>query len=217
MASVRRHTFARLTALSLMLTTGGAGAESLRKLPTEVVSELIEAAETSRPRHPQRLLFLSLLAEDPRPAVRAQVAETIGGLWPEAGEKVETVLHTLAQDGDADVREGAAIGLARAVERARAPERIELVCRWATSERATDRAALARALTWPTPVFVADLLFEQLAGDENVEVRSAALSAAVKHFREDSPAYARVVERAASDPDRGVRRQARALLGRGRG
>jgi HEAT repeat protein len=216
MPLVRRHALARLTALSFMLTAGTASAASLHELPPEVLTKLIDETESEEPGNPQRVRILSLLATDSRPIVRRHVAGAMGALWSEASEQVEHGLRRLARDEDAAVRHAAAMGLARALERASGPERIDVVCRWALSENVEDRAALARALTWPTPVFVSDLVIEQLARDASVEVRSAALIAAGKHFHEHSTTYARIVTGAASDPDRGVRRLARALLSRAR-
>ena len=111
----------------------------------------------------------------------------------------------------------AAVGLARAIERATAPERIDLVCTWALSEDPDERLALARALTWSTPVFVADLVLEQLAQDPTAVVRAAALAAVAKHFHENSAAYARIVMQCTSDPDPNVQKLARALIKRARG
>jgi hypothetical protein len=115
------------------------------------------------------------------------------------------------------VRVSAAVGLARAIERASAPERIDLVCTWALSPEKDERLALARALTWSTPVFVADLVLEQLAADDSVAVRAAALAAVAKHFHEDSSAYVRIVSKCIEDSDANVQRLARALFKRARG
>jgi ABC-type thiamine transport system ATPase subunit len=115
------------------------------------------------------------------------------------------------------VRVNAAVALARAIERASAPERIDLVCTWALSSDKDERLALARALTWSTPVFVADLVLEQLAADDHIAVRAAALAAVAKHFHEDSSAYVRIVSKCVDDPDANVQRLARALFIRARG
>jgi len=77
--------------------------------------------------------------------------------------------------------------------------------------------ALARALTWSTPVFVADLVLEQLAADDSTAVRAAALAAVAKHFHEDSSAYVRIVSKCLEDTDVNVQRLARALFKRARG
>jgi HEAT repeat protein len=217
MAISRPRSVARMTALSLVLTAGTAGAASLRDLPTEVLCELIDDAEAAETQEPERARVLSLLTEDERAAVRAQVAAAMGSLWPNAGAEASDELRRLARDASDNVRVSAAVGLARAIERASAPERIDLVCTWALSEDRDERLALARALTWSTPVFVADLVLEQLAADDSTAVRAASLAAVAKHFHEDSSAYVRIVSKCLEDPDRNVQKLARALFKRARG
>jgi HEAT repeat protein len=97
--------------------------------------------------------------------------------WLSSGSEAAEELRRLARDVSDQVRVSAAVGLARAIERASAPERIDLVCTWALSPDTDERLALARALTWSTPVFVADLVLEQLVEDESTPVRAAALEA----------------------------------------
>jgi HEAT repeat protein len=208
---------ARTTALSLVLTAGTAGAASLRDLPTEVLCDLIDDTEAADTDQPQRARLLGLLTNDQRATLRAKVAEAMGSLWPEASPDAADELRRLARDTSDSVRVSAAVGLARAIERASAPERIDLVCTWALSPEKDERLALARALTWSTPVFVADLVLEQLAADEHMAVRAAALAAVAKHFHEDSSAYVRVVSKCIEDPDVNVRKLARALFQRARG
>lgn len=217
MASVRPRTVAHLTALSLVLTAGTGGAASLRDLPTEVLCDLIDDAEAAETNQPERARVLSSLTDDQRATVRAQVAAAMGSLWPNAGAEATDELRRLARDTSDNVRVSAAVGLARAIERANAPERIDLVCTWALSTDKDERLALARALTWSTPVFVADLVLEQLAADETVAVRAAALAAVAKHFHEDSSAYVRIVSKCIEDPDPNVQKLARALFKRARG
>lgn len=213
----RPRTVARMTALSLVLTAGTAGAASLRDLPTEVLCDLIDDAEAPETEHPERARVLSLLTEDQRATVRAQVAAAMGSLWPNAGAEATDELRRLARDTSDNVRVSAAVGLARAIERASAPERIDLVCTWAVSEHRDERLALARALTWSTPVFVADLVLEQLAADDSTAVRAAALAAVAKHFHENSSVYVRIVSQCLDDTDVNVQKLARALFKRARG
>jgi HEAT repeat protein len=215
--TARPRTVARMTALSLLLTAGTAGAASLRDLPTEVLCDLIDEAEAPETEHPERARVLSLLTEDERAAVRAEVAAAMGSLWPNASAEVTDELRRLARDASDNVRVSAAVGLARAIERASAPERIDLVCTWALSEHRDERLALARALTWSTPVFVADLVLEQLAADDSTAVRAAALAAVAKHFHENSSAYVRIVSQCLDDADVHVQKLARALFSRARG
>jgi HEAT repeat protein len=206
-----------MTALSLVLTAGTAGAASLRDLPTEVLCDLIDDAEAPETELPERARVLSLLTEDERATVRSQVAAAMGSLWPNAGAEATDELRRLARDTSDNVRVSAAVGLARAIERASAPERIDLVCTWAVSEHRDERLALARALTWSTPVFVADLVLEQLAADDSTAVRAAALAAVAKHFHENSSVYVRIVSQCLDDADVNVQKLARALFKRARG
>jgi HEAT repeats len=215
LAKARPHAVARMTALSLVLTAGTASAASLRNLPTEVLCELIDDAEVEA--GPERARLLSVLTADDRASVRAQVAEAMGSLWPGPVTGATDELRRLARDTSDHVRVSAAVGLARAIERASAPERIDLVCTWALSPDTDERLALARALTWSTPVFVADLVLEQLASDESTAVRAAALAAVAKHFHENSTVYASIVGRCLDDADANVQRLARALFKRARG
>jgi HEAT repeat protein len=144
-------------------------------------------------------------------------APDVSSNWPGSGSQAADELRKLARDVSDQVRVSAAVALARAIERASAPERIDLVCTWALSPDTDDRLALARALTWSTPVFVADLVLEQLAEDESTPVRAAALVAVAKHFHEDSSAYVRIVSKCIDDPDSNLQRLARALFQRARG
>jgi HEAT repeat protein len=206
----------RMTALSLVLTASTASAAALYDLPTEVLCELIEEAEATESGHPQKARVLSLLHADARPTVRAQVAQAMGSLWPDAGASAAAELRRLSRDASDNVRISAAVGLARAIERATPPERIDLVCSWALSSDADERLALARALTWATPVFVADLVLQQLAQDEVANVRAAALAAVARHFHENSAVYTAIVSECENDADANVRRIAQAMLKRAR-
>lgn len=217
MVHTRRRRAARLTALSLILTAGTAGAASLSELPTEVLCDLIDDADGVELETPQRARALSVLGTDEPASVRSELAASMGSQWPGAGAEAADELRRLARDVSDNVRVSAAVGLARAIERASAPERIDLVCTWALSADKDERLALARALTWSTPVFVADLVLEQLAADDHTAVRAAALAAVAKHFHEDSSAYVRIVSKCIDDPDRNVQRLARALFRRARG
>jgi hypothetical protein len=217
MAKANARTAMRMTALSLVLTAGTAGATSLSELPTEVLCELIDDAERTAQSRPQMARVLSLLLDDKREAVRAQVAQAMGSLWPQPMGDAAGELRRLSRDESDSVRVSAAVGLARAIERATAPERIDLVCTWALSDNPDERLALARALTWSTPVFVADLVLEQLASDQTPAVRAAALAAVAKHFHENSTTYSQIVMQCAGDPDPNVQKLARALLKRARG
>jgi hypothetical protein len=205
-----------MTALSLALTVPTAGAAPLCDLPTEVLCELNDDAVTAEP-SPGRARALDAPSEQLRAGARAGAAEMIANTWPEVSPGAADELRRLARDSSDNVRITAAVGLARAIERANAPERIDLVCTWAVSEDVDERLALARALTWSTPVFVADLVLEQLACDSSAAVRAAALAAVARHFHENSAAYASIVSQCSEDADPNVHKLARALLTRARG
>lgn len=213
MARVRRRAAAPLTALSLILTAATAGAASPRELPTEVLWDQFDDEETAKRTDAQAR---SRAPANDSASQRAELAAAMGSEWPEPAPGAADELRRLARDTSDNVRISAAVGLARAIERASAPERIDLVCTWALSEHVDERLALARALTWSTPVFVADLVLEQLACDSSAAVRGAALAAVARHFHEDSAAYANIVSQCLEDADGNVRRLAKALMKRAR-
>ena len=215
MAKACRRAAQPMTAMSLILTATTAGAASLCELPTEVPCDRVTDTELPKGSAP-REVAPARLGEDARVRARAQAAAAMGDAWPSPPASASEELRRLARDTSDSVRISAAVGLARAIERATAPERIDLVCSWALSEDTHERLALARALTWSTPVFVADLVLEQLACDESAAVRGAALAAVAKHFHENSAAYAHVVSQCLDDPDGNVRRLAHALMKRAR-
>jgi hypothetical protein len=198
------------------LTASTAGAAPFYDNSTEVQCEQIDDAEAAEP-SPGGARPLDTRSADARAARRASAAEAIAKMWPEPSPHAADELRRLARDSSDNVRISAAVGLARAIERATAPERIDLVCTWALSEDVDERLALARALTWSTPVFVADLILEQLASDSNAAVRAASLAAVARHFHENSSAYARIVSQCTEDSDASVQRLARALMKRARG
>ena len=213
MVRIRRRATVPMTALSLVLTAATAGAASLRSdLPTEVPCELKGDAEPAE-QDPELVLH----SDDRSAQRRAETAEAMANMWPDASREAADELRRLARDASDNVRISAAVGLARAIERANAPERIDLVCTWALSEDVDERLALARALTWSTPVFVADLVLEQLACDPSAAVRGAALAAVARHFHENSSAYVHVVSQCTEDVDGNVQKLARALMKRARG
>ena len=123
MANAKPRATARLTALSLVLTAGTAGAASIRDLPTEVLCDLIDDAELTEPNSPTRARLLSALTVDQRATVRAEAAAAMGSLWPNQAAEAAEELRRLARDVSDNVRVSAAVGLARAIERASAPER----------------------------------------------------------------------------------------------
>lgn len=178
---------------------------------------MIDEAIATELGNPQTNRALGVLHAETGPAVRAQVARAMGSSAPEPGPSASAELRRLSRDESDSVRISAAVGLARAIERSSAPERIDLVCSWALSSDPDERLALARALTWATPVFVADLVLQQLAQDETATVRAAALAAVARHFHENSAVYTEIVSQCENDADPNVRRLAQAMLKRARG
>jgi HEAT repeat protein len=186
---------------------------ALAEVPADLVIDSMEDADRT-PWHPEDLgALLQLVSRDPRVQVRARVAELAGSVWRSVPlAAAQDVLAALCCDPSARVRAAAARGLARVIERAAPADRIELISAWTASAQPQRRAAVARALCAPTPMFVTDLAIEQLAGDPVAEVRSAALEAAAAHFQEAPSIYARIAEARSQDEDEGVRHAARRLL-----
>ena len=213
MTSRVRRLFANIAATSLALgASSPAAADELAAIPEDTLSDVIEEAERGPATAEERLLVIQRIAADSRPFVRAQAAAAAGSLFPEGGETTLALLRRLAADDSDVVRNAAASGLARALERASPVERIQMVCDWALSAQNGARAAIARALVSPTPVFVADIALECLSSDADAEVRLAALLAVAAHFDEAPALYGAITERLATDSDRHVRRAARNLV-----
>lgn len=212
MVKATPYTVARATALSLASMAGSASAAPLLDLPTEVLRDVVDNTKGAEEQQASRSASASPASDEG--SASPPSGPTVSSVWPSAAPEGAEELRRLARDASDNVRISAAVALARAVERASAPARIDLVCAWALSPDKDERLALARALTWSTPVFIADLVLEQLAADESTAVRAAALAAVAKHFHEDSSAYARIVSKCVDDPDANVRRLARALLQR---
>lgn len=204
------HWLKRVAATSLVVasgtTAGGISAETLEELIDEAEGGACADGDCSH--------VLRLLAHDSRPAVRAVVAEAAGMLAAEHVEGALALLRELARDDSSYVRAAAALGLSRTIERVQPARRIEVVCEWALSGDARERAAIARALAAPTPVLVTDLVLEQLAVDPDSNVRSLALEAAAAHFHQAPDAFRRLAVEALRDDSSGVRRAAEQVLAR---
>src|SRR5512135_553436 len=115
--SAHRSLLQALAALAMGASPGYAAPEhELKKLPVDLVDELLGDESFAALRAGDRLRVLRLLAADARPGVRRAVPEAIASLAREGGERrVEIGLELLGQLG-ADhaplVREAAARALA---------------------------------------------------------------------------------------------------------
>ena len=203
-----------LVALSIAFGAGTANASELAELPSEVLADLVAEVEQSDADRATKLGVLKLLSGDVRADVRARVAEAAACLWPDSKDQSLELVRSLAHDGSTKVRAAAANGLTRILYLASPAERVELVCNFAVAETPAERLALARALSSRVPVLVADLAIEQLANDDDPEIRAAAIRAGLQRIDEHPQIYRRLATERAADSDRNVRRAAKRLLGR---
>lgn len=187
---------------------------ALAQVPADLVIDSMEEDTDCSPWHPEDLgALLQLVSHDPRVQVRTRVAELAGERWHDLPLPVANeALIALAGDPSARVRAAVGRGLAQLIARSAPADRIELVSAWSTSDEPQRRAAIARALCAPTPMFVTDLAIEQLAADPVADVRAAALDAAAAHFEQAPRLYAEIAQARSEDPDPGVRYAARRLL-----
>jgi len=195
----------RLAAASLTLGATAAGS-SFATFPEEVLADWVEGELKKR----TNTTPLQIVSTADRAAARTRV--TVSALWPQAKERVEALVKSLAQSDAVAIRIGAAAGLGRILELASPVERVELVCRWTVSENRHERIAVARALALPTPVFVADLVIAELARDPDAEVRATVIGALRTHFQRDPESFARVTADLTNDVEPAVRRAARELV-----
>ena len=192
-----KQVLSRLAAASMAL--GASAAAATLEVPSDVLAEWVEDdLRRSPPLTPLR-------AVDSADRAATRTRTTVGALWSSAKERVEALVQRMARDDSLEVRIGAAAGLGRMIELASPVERVELVCRWTLADDARERVALARALSLPTPVFVADLVVSELARDADHEVRAAAARALRTHFRADPERFARLASELMSDPHPSVR------------
>jgi hypothetical protein len=127
-------------------------------------------------------------------------------------DRAEALVKRMAESGVASVRVGAAAAFGRLLELSPPAWRIELVCRWALSDHLTERTTVARALSLPTPVFVADLAISELSRDPSPLVRTAVVRAVGSHFRSDPETFARIARDLMNDTEPPVRTAAREQL-----
>ena len=189
-------------------------AAALAELPPELVLEAIDDPDARNEALHDRVSILHLASHDPRVRVRSQVAASLQELPTEAGFATEVLIGVLARDPAERVRVAAGRAMASLLARSKPVERVEILSRWALSERPTDRAAIARALAERVPVLLSDVAIEQLAADPVREVRAAALEAAAARFDEQPAAYVKLARVAAIDDDGRVRDIAQRILHR---
>jgi len=187
---------------------------ALAELPAELVLDAIDDANVAdQPVH-DRVSLLHLAVHAPRVRVRSQVAASLEKLPGDAGFAAEGLIAVLAGDPSERVRVAAGRALAGFLSRCPPAERVELLSRWALSERATDRAAIARALAERGPVLLSDVAVEQLASDSVGEVRAAAFEAAAARFDELPATYLKIARAGTADDDVRVRELAHRMLRR---
>jgi hypothetical protein len=182
---------------------------SLMTIPASTIIELVDDEETE-PHEKRRIL--PLLAKDARTAVRERVADAAGALSERLPEHAESLIRELAKDVAPRVRAAAGRSLASLLAAAAPLDRLALVSRWTLSPNSADRAAMARALQSRTPVFVSDLALEELAKDDDADVRKATARALARRIHEAPAGYAQTLARLAEDRDPKVERTARRLV-----
>jgi hypothetical protein len=156
--------------------------------------------------------LLARVAKDSRVVVRERIAEAAAKLALRSVDEAEHLIQKLCADVSPRVRRAAARSLRAVLAEAPPLWRLEIVSRWALSPRASERAAIARALRSHTAVFVSDLALEELSGDRDPHVRALAARAMAHRFHEAPKAYRRILGRLCADPDPRVARTARRLL-----
>jgi HEAT repeat protein len=206
--SLRQRVLAQLAAIAIAGSTGlFEPTASLLTIPEAVIIDLVDDSDDDMKRR-----YLSLLAKDARTGVRERVAVAALALAKRQPADAEELLRSLAGDVSVRVRAAAGKSLAAMIESAPPFERPAIVGRWTLSPRASERAAIARALQTRTPVFVSDLALEELASDPAPDVRASAARAMARRIHEAPAAYARTLTRLSVDPDVRVERTARRLL-----
>jgi HEAT repeat protein len=212
---VRQNLWKHLAALSVAAGFGVTDvADELQQIPAELVADLAADTELETWNSDERGRVLTLLAQDPRPSVRGAVAHAVADLEGAPTWESSSLLRRLAADRSDEVQRAAASALSRALGRAPVAVRLQAVCEWALSPDATDRVAVARALTRSVPILATDTVLAHLARDPVARVRHAALQATATRLWYNSAAVADIAAFALNDQDPRVRRLARGLFGR---
>jgi hypothetical protein len=169
----------RLALIAGGLSASGASAVAadLRMIPERSIENVIEESEEPDWDAHDRLHVLGLLALDPRPSVRLDVATSLT-IKPESTlpDEAEALVGVLASDPDPEVQYAAAADLLALLTELPPLERTDLVCRWATDADPTKRLAVATALQAPIEVVGARTALEHLARDASPSIRAAAVA-----------------------------------------
>jgi HEAT repeat protein len=178
------------------------------------VVALVDEVERSNHELPNRQSVLRRLAFSTSPVIRARVAEAAGALGSEDLGAGLALIKLLSHDSAGSVRAAAARGLAHMIEQLPDALRTAVESEWATARAPGERVVLARALGLSTPSWLTDLAIGELASDQNVAVRRAALQAVGQQLEKNPGAYVGLVVAHLGDADRQVRKNARRALRR---
>ena len=186
----------RLAAASFALGSCGS-------LPADTLADWVEDELDDEP----NTTPLDAVNNAGRMAAGARAA--VAAFWPKSHDASEVFVTQLLEQKSLALRIAAAAALGQVLELASPMERIEIVCRWTVAESAAERLTVARALSLPTRVFVADLAIGELAQDPNPDVRAAAARAARSHAQSDPDGFEQILSELSQDPERVVRAAAR--------
>ena len=170
----------RLAALAVAMGSATASAATeLSAIPLHLVKDLVDADEFNAVSPQDRVRLLSLLANDPRAALRVCIAERVAlHAGAVIDDDTEDLLERLALDPDPLVRQAVSVTIQRLLPQLSGIERTSLIGRWATSAAKEQRLIVARALQQRFVVLWDDLIIEHLLTDEDQAIRGAAFQAA---------------------------------------
>lgn len=146
----------------------------LELVPEPVLVSLVDDAEWSTCAEEDRLRLLRLLALDPRPGVRCEVATGLAARPLGWRQESETLLRDLARDADPGVRRVAAGALAAALRVMPQLDRPEVLEAWTSSTDERIRLAVARALAVSAGSLGGRTALAALERDPSKAVRDAA-------------------------------------------
>ncbi len=210
----RNKLFAYLAGAALSVSAGGDIVTNvqggLAAVPETLLDEILDEAEGTAWKDEDRLVLLSVLAEDKRPHVRMRVSELLEP--PDHGfsfASLEPILFRLASDEAAAVRGAVAGTLAAELSRSDTLTRTRVVSEWTLSNSTAVRDTIARVLSHDFYCLGAAAAAEHLASDHSPSVRAAAADAAASRHWQNPAHYQQILERLSADRNRKVRRAAR--------